>query len=94
MLTIPCNVSIPYEFTLLSNNPLRELRLSKFLFPTNLHYSQTGQNIIQRGTEFLFPTNLHYSQTIKAHIGTRYEFLFPTNLHYSQTQAAAVSQSI
>ncbi len=34
-----------------------------FLFPTNLHYSQTAGAVEQFVNGFLFPTNLHYSQT-------------------------------
>ncbi len=37
----PLYVSIPYEFTLLSNTGMPQRISHQFLFPTNLHYSQT-----------------------------------------------------
>ncbi len=66
-----CSVSIPYEFTLLSNKHLLIAGRLEFLFPTNLHYSQTRLIDWLMDEAFLFPTNLHYSQTIQQLVSSR-----------------------
>ncbi len=40
-IVVYTDVSIPYEFTLLSNTGMPQRISHQFLFPTNLHYSQT-----------------------------------------------------
>ena len=56
-------VCFPYEFTLLSNLSVRNASAFLFVFPTNLHCSQTGSTLLLPSSMFVFPTNLHCSQT-------------------------------
>ena len=59
---------------------------SLFVFPTNLHCSQTTNKRNNLKSEFVFPTNLHCSQTMLLFNVSNHVFVFPTNLHCSQTQ--------
>ena len=56
-------VSLPYGFTLFSNSTVNTDGLYWFHYLMDLHYSQTGANIIKSGDAFHYLMDLHYSQT-------------------------------
>ena len=59
-----CKVSIPSEFTLLSNQRHVFYKKNLFQYPLNLHCSQTPSGKISKKSKFQYPLNLHCSQTI------------------------------
>ena len=80
-------VSIPSEFTLLSNGQAENAHGFQFQYPLNLHYSQTQARVEQERQQFQYPLNLHYSQTRAIVKIALKRFQYPLNLHYSQTRA-------
>ena len=60
-------VCFPYKFTLLSNAYAHFVDVLKFVSPTNLHCSQTGNMFCHKTRLFVSPTNLHCSQTASVH---------------------------
>ena len=56
-------VSIPSEFTLLSNDKALWLIWYVFQYPLNLHCSQTVLDEVKGRWKFQYPLNLHCSQT-------------------------------
>ena len=74
-------VCFHYEFTLLSNSTIKKKDDVQFVFPTNLHCSQTRVAFLINSSRFVFPTNLHCSQT-----SNRPRIIFckiPVSLHRS-----------
>ena len=56
-------VSLPYRFTLLSNDVVIPESMLEFHYPIDLHYSQTDYGYILVDRKFHYPIDLHYSQT-------------------------------
>ena len=75
----------PYKFTLLSNLGSGHFRRDRFETPTNLHCSQTYEQLRTPYILFETPTNLHCSQTFFQSRHKYLSFETPTNLHCSQT---------
>ena len=63
-LKVLSTVSIPSEFTLLSNCLILDMKPKEFQYPLNLHCSQTIELLSRNTTLFQYPLNLHCSQTI------------------------------
>ena len=78
-------VSIPSEFTLLSNTMDLSDRPTQFQYPLNLHCSQTEWFMIFDVLQFQYPLNLHCSQTKTYAKWYSDLFQYPLNLHCSQT---------
>ena len=79
-------VSIPSEFTLLSNAFYVIIFLKRFQYPLNLHCSQTTKSGSESTTKVSIPSEftLLSNKDIHGHVdGT---FQYPLNLHCSQTQ--------
>ena len=57
------SVSIPSEFTLLSNTVVEVSAVTLFQYPLNLHCSQTNRRLRFYEQAFQYPLNLHCSQT-------------------------------
>ena len=72
-------------YTALKQKFIVSHKLTPFVFPTNLHCSQTMLLFNVSNHVFVFPTNLHCSQTTNKRNNLKSEFVFPTNLHCSQT---------
>ncbi len=78
-------VSLPYRFTLLSNDVVIPESMLEFHYPIDLHYSQTDYGYILVDRKFHYPIDLHYSQTEKISESGKNQFHYPIDLHYSQT---------
>ena len=78
-------VSIPSEFTLLSNYIDYVPILFLFQYPLNLHCSQTHASASRLSPKFQYPLNLHCSQTKCTQCSDAFQFQYPLNLHCSQT---------
>ena len=79
------SVSLPYRFTLLSNDKCGNKFCYLFHYPIDLHYSQTGSYSVNPSPKFHYPIDLHYSQTIVSGRINTSLFHYPIDLHYSQT---------
>ena len=82
------SVSIPSEFTLLSNTVVEVSAVTLFQYPLNLHCSQTNRRLRFYEQAFQYPLNLHCSQTHKPVFALIPLFQYPLNLHCSQTLLA------
>ena len=78
-------VSIPSEFTLLSNTTGTVPSQGEFQYPLNLHCSQTFARPSIIWGRFQYPLNLHCSQTNYQTFYKQTTFQYPLNLHCSQT---------
>ena len=78
-------VSIPSEFTLLSNLFIDFGSHFRFQYPLNLHCSQTLYTSVRAFMLFQYPLNLHCSQTRIITSNDLWLFQYPLNLHCSQT---------
>ena len=79
-------VSLPYRFTLLSNNHCLRAIFEQFHYPIDLHYSQTRTTSPKKDLAFHYPIDLHYSQTKFSIMSLPIPFHYPIDLHYSQTE--------
>ena len=59
-------VSLPYGFTLFSNNNVQNEKAERFHYLMDLHYSQTGGRRQIAHGKFHYLMDLHYSQTVPA----------------------------
>ena len=82
-------VSIPSEFTLLSNPTFWRVTILWVSIPSEFTLLSNSLATLQKAKKFQYPLNLHYSQTISAHGCTGIKFQYPLNLHYSQTREYA-----
>ena len=82
-------VSLPYGFTLFSNDKHNPSQLLQFHYLMDLHYSQTYYHTHINNKWFHYLMDLHYSQTPAS--GRQFCFLFHylMDLHYSQTRSSA-----
>ena len=78
-------VSLPYGFTLFSNQGLNVYEWDPFHYLMDLHYSQTPSTVLSFVNTFHYLMDLHYSQTTTLHGFAFQEFHYLMDLHYSQT---------
>ena len=84
-------VSLPYGFTLFSNNVKPTIGTGWFHYLMDLHYSQTGKAVASFYTSFHYLMDLHYSQTSFVWRSAAVPFHYLMDLHYSQTSVVAVT---
>ena len=86
-----CIVSIPSEFTLLSNGTSDNFVMAMVSIPSEFTLLSNHSSNQELAFPFQYPLNLHCSQTTSIYGQSGNKFQYPLNLHCSQTHSVSFS---